>query len=171
MRDIRWRSRLSVSKLDWIIVALLTHLVVFATESADQLPAAGIIGLGPFIGSVITNTLTNGSSIVQGLPPLDNIFSQNTTTPNFLTVLLGRVSDPDDNYPGDLTIMDILPGYEDILSQPQLPVTVAQNGNQHWSTLLDQDGFIGPDGQPISVKTDVKETKNNKQLTIMFDTG
>ncbi|KAF7981218.1 hypothetical protein HWV62_34561 [Athelia sp. TMB] len=144
----------------------------FAEANAtNELPAPGIIGLGPFSTSAIVVALTTKTTTVQGLPPLDNIFQQSPNTPNFLTVLLGRASDPDHNYPGDLTIMEILPGYEAVLEQPKLPVALAQHGNQHWSTLLDADGFIGPDGEPIPVKTGVKSTKNKKQLTVMFDTG
>lgn len=131
----------------------------------------GIIGLGPFSTSNIAIALTTKTNAIQGLPPLDNIFRQNTTTPNFLTVLLGRAEDSDNNYPGDLTIMEILPGYEGILDEPKLPVTIAEHLNQHWSALLDADGFIGPDGESIPVKTLVGATKNKKQLTVIFDTG
>ncbi|KZP27564.1 acid protease [Athelia psychrophila] len=147
---------------------------IFATANeTNSLPATGIIGLGPFSTSNIVGALTTKTTTttILGLPPLDNIFRQNTTTPNFLTVLLGRAEDPDNNYPGDLTIMEVLPGYEGILDQPKLPVTAAQHGGQHWSALLDADGLVGPDGEPIAVKTRVGATKNKKQLTVMFDTG
>lgn len=129
------------------------------------------MGLGPFTVSQIANTLSTNISSLQGLPPVDSIFLQNKTTPNYLTVLLGRADDPDNKFPGDLTIGEILPGYEDIQKQPKLLADHAQFGNQHWSTLLDEDGIIGPSGKAISAKTNVSSTKNKAQLTAMFDTG
>lgn len=136
------------------------------------MPSPGIIGLGPFLGSEITTVLTTDAQDVRGLPPLDNIFRQNPTSANYITILLGRVADAENNYPGDLTIMETLSGYEAVHSQPQLPVQIAlDSGNQHWSVLIDEDGIIGSDGKPISVETTVKKTPNKQQLTAFFDTG
>ena len=62
---------------------------------------------------------------------------------------------------------------ENITNQPQLPVTTnpsSQSSNQHWQVLLDPDGIIGPDGQPIHYLTHVSSTKNPSQLTAIFDT-
>ena len=81
------------------------------------------------------------------------------------------MADPDNNYPGDLTIMEILPGYEDIQNQPQIPVQTAVYHDQLWSILLDEDGIIGSDGKAITVETHVNATQNKKQLTGHFDTG
>jgi len=108
---------------------------------------------------------------VQGLPPLDNIFRQNPTSANYITVLLGRVADADNNYPGDLTVMETFAGYEDVHNQPHIPVQTAVHGDQHWNVLIDEDGIIGSDGKAIPVKTHVNATKNKKQLTGFFDTG
>jgi hypothetical protein len=44
-------------------------------------------------------------------------------------------------------------------------------GNQHWMTLLDENGIIGPDGQPITIKTQVTNTSYPKNATVVFDTG
>lgn len=136
---------------------------VFGTASGVD----PIIGLGPFQGSVIVLDLTTNTSDIQGLPPLDNIFRQNTTSANYFTVLLGRVEDPNNNFPGDLTIMETLSGYDDVHNQPQLPALP----RPHWSVLIDEDGVIGPDGQAISVETNVTSTENKNQLTAVFDTG
>ena len=62
---------------------------------------------------------------------------------------------------------------ENVTNQPMLPVTTnpsSQSGNQHWQVLLDSDGIIGPDGQPIYSQTHVSSTKNTSQLTAIFDT-
>jgi len=135
-----------------------------ANHAANQ----GLIGLGPWFVSSIFEKL---NSTTDGLPPVDNIFRQNMTTPNYLTVLLGRSDDPVNNFPGDITVGEILTGYEDVQDQPKLPVDFAKYGDQHWSVLLDADGIIGPDGNPISTTTHVSSTKNKQQLTAMFDTG
>lgn len=108
---------------------------------------------------------------MQGLPPVDEIFVQNKATPNYITILLGRSDDPDNKFPGDLTIAELLPGYEDVINQPKLTVQDAKFGNQHWSILIDEDGIIGSDGEAISVETIVSSTRNDAQLTAMFDTG
>ena len=50
-------------------------------------------------------------------------------------------------------------------------VSVFQSGSQHWQTLIDEDGILGPDGQPIAVATVVDKTSNGKRLTAVFDTG
>ena len=42
---------------------------------------------------------------------------------------------------------------------------------QHWQTLLDANGIIGPNGKSVDVTTGVSSTSNDKQLTVVFDTG
>lgn len=69
---------------------------------------------------------------------------------------------------------DILDGYEAISSQPKLEVTtvsVAREGDQHFQILLDQNGLIGPDGNSISIKTEVDDTSNDYQATAVVDSG
>lgn len=130
----------------------------------------GLIGLGPNFGSQVHNALNDPS----GDAVLDRIFKQNTSTPNVLSILLGRDDDPSDRFPGDLTVGEVLPGYDDINSQPKLnvsQVSVTDLGDQHWQTLLDPNGIIGPDGKTIDIDTQVKTTSNKKQLTAVFDSG
>jgi hypothetical protein len=130
-----------------------------------------MLGLGPNSGSIIHVSLNNQR---QGGTVLDRIFRQNVSTPNILTVLLGRSDDPTEKYPGDMTVGEILQGLENITDQPRVPVTTLpalDTVDQHWQVLLDEDGIIGPDGQPIQVQSSVKGTQNRNQLTAMFDTG
>ena len=150
----------------------VTRLTVQISPNSDnQTEGTGLIGLGPHTGSNIQQTLGNGT----GNPPLDRIFQQNTSTPNYLTVLLGRSEDKDDDdVPGNITIGEILSGYETISSQPKLNVTelkLTEQTAQHWQTLLDADGIIGPNGKSVDVTTGVSSTSNDKQLTVVFDTG
>jgi hypothetical protein len=109
-----------------------------------------------------------------GNTPLDSIFLQNLTTPNFITILLGRANAPGAPFSGDITVGEILPGYEAVTSQPKLNVTVvslAASGNQHWQALLDEDGIIGPDGNPIQVTSVVSTSANPRRLLAVFDSG
>ncbi|EKM51672.1 uncharacterized protein PHACADRAFT_261953 [Phanerochaete carnosa HHB-10118-sp] len=138
--------------------------------STSNIVGTGLVGLGPNNGSQVLQALGNSS----GDTVLNRIFQQNTSTPNFLTILLGRDDDPSDNFPGDLTVGEILPGYDAITSQPKLNVSlvpVNDEGNQHWQTLLDAGGIIGPDGKAIDVETAVESTSNKNQLTAVFDSG
>lgn len=137
----------------------------------DTPPVPGLIGLGPQSGSEIRNFLGNVSA---GDSPLDRIFRQNTSTPNFISLLLGRADDPANPYPGDLTVGETLLGFDSILDQPRLPVTLvasSNSANQHFQVLLDEDGIIGPDGQVIPLTTVVDSTSDKRQATVVFDSG
>ena len=131
----------------------------------------GLVGLGPNAGSRVFSALNSQAS---GDAVIDNIFKLNTSSPNFLTMLLTRSNDPAGDFPGQFTVGDVLPGYENVTSQAQVPVTsVPRNdaSGQHWQVLLDPDGVIGPDGKPVDFDTKVKSTKNKDQLTAIIDSG
>ncbi|KAI0248606.1 aspartic peptidase domain-containing protein, partial [Lactifluus subvellereus] len=131
----------------------------------------GLIGLGPNVGSNVHSALKGQP---KGDTVLDRIFRQDPSTPNILTVLLSRSSDPTVRYPGEITVSDIITGFENITNQPQLTVKTvpsSRSGDQHWQVLLDSNGIIGPDGQPIAVSTKVSSTQNPSRLTAVFDTG
>ncbi|KAG6829512.1 hypothetical protein H0H92_004314 [Tricholoma furcatifolium] len=127
----------------------------------------GILGLGPNEASKIYNAMQN----LQGATLLEHIFLQNLTTPNYLTVLLGRSGDFTDYYGGSLTIGQVIPGYEAVLKQPKLAVVNSIDADLHFQVLLDENGLIGPDGKPIPIRTSVVSTANDEQLTVVIDTG
>ncbi|ETW81523.1 aspartic peptidase, partial [Heterobasidion irregulare TC 32-1] len=164
---------IKTSKLDFAGYTVNDQAFLELTADADHKSGEGLIGLGPNTGSEIWTKLgqkTAGAAVV------DRIFLQNMTTSNFLTVLLGRSDDPDDRFPGDLTLGELVSGYEAVLNQPKLNVTEvgkkdSQKGLQHWQVLLDAQGVVGPDGQVIPLTTGVAGTKNKKKLTAIFDTG
>lgn len=144
--------------------------LVNVVSSADNPPTQGLIGLGPGTSSVVRKLVGNST----GNPPLDRIFRQNLTTPNFLSVLLQRVSDDTLGTPqqlGQLTIGAVIPGMENVTSQPKLPALVDEYGIQHWQTMLDANGVIGPDGQSISTRTTIPKADNPNSLRVVFDTG
>ncbi|KAH8998456.1 aspartic peptidase domain-containing protein [Lactarius akahatsu] len=144
---------------------------IHVNASATYPEGRSLIGLGPNVGSNIHDALKKQP---RGDTVLDRIFRQNLTTPNILTVLLSRSDRSTEQFPGEITVSDIIPGMENITDQPKLAVKTvpsSRSGNQHWQVLLDPDGIIGPDGQPIHFRTKVSSTKNTSQLTAIFDTG
>lgn len=148
-----------------------TLFVVQVNPSSNQPPLTGLIGLGPSTGSSVRAAM--GSSA--GDPVLDRIFRQNTSASNYITFLLGREEDPSSSdIPGNLTIGEILPGYENITNQPKIDVSVLpsdESDEQHWQVLLDADGILGPDGSVVDIQTVVSTTSNKNQLTVVLDTG
>ncbi len=140
----------------------------FILDTSGQNPKGeGLIGLGPNFESNVHQVLNSKD----GDAPLDRIFRDNTSTPNYITIYLGRSDDPTDPFPGDLTIGSPVPGYENVTSQPKLPVfNVGAKGGQHWQTLLDANGIIGPDGKAINTTSHVSGGGKNK-LNVIMDSG
>ncbi|KAH9007228.1 acid protease [Lactarius hatsudake] len=143
--------------------------------SGDGAPdGTGLIGLGPNIGSLVHEALDD---LPAGDTPLDRVFRQNLTTPNYLTVLLNRPNDTAEKYTGAMTIGEVLPQYSNITNQPKVPVSSLQGGlfaqDQHWSIVLDSNGIIGPDGKAIKVTSNatLAPIHNEDQLVTIFDTG
>ncbi|KAI1794874.1 acid protease [Ganoderma leucocontextum] len=163
-----------MASLDFAGYTVSNQAYISVAASSDNAAGSGLIGLGPNYGSQVSDAI--GTSA--GDAVLDRIFKQNTSTPNYITVLLGRTNDPTDPSTGDLTVGEILPGYEQIASQPKLAVSVLASSNsvnQHWQILLDADGIIGPANNNVidefDVVTAVSSTSNKKQLTVVLDTG
>ncbi len=142
-------------------------------SGGDAPDGTGLIGLGPNTGSVVHDTLDDQPG---GDTPLDRIFRQNLTTPNYLTVLLNRPNDTAEKYTGAMTIGEVLPQYSNISNQPKVPVSVLQSffaTQQHWSIILDNNGIIGPDGKAIQVTSNATDapTHDANQLVAIIDTG
>jgi hypothetical protein len=133
----------------------------------------GLIGLGPHLGSQVLAALSHNQA---GDPPIDRIFSQDTSTPNFISVLLNRPNDTKATYTGEMTISQIIPQFQGVTNQPKVPVTILQSSiasDQHFSVLLDANGIIGPDGNAIKTKSNASfaPTHDQSQLVALFDTG
>ncbi|PPR00466.1 hypothetical protein CVT24_004527 [Panaeolus cyanescens] len=140
-----------------------------ATPSKENHDGTGILGLGPSAGSFIAQVLPG-----EGAPVLDRIFSQNRTTPNYFTILLGRDKDPTDFFNGSVTVGEILADYTAILNEPKITITkvpASQSDDQHLQMLLDADGVVGPDGKPITIISAVEQTPNKRQPTVVLDCG
>ncbi len=156
----------------FIVVHSAPTWTLVQVNASSAYPAGqGLIGLGPNVGSNVHDALKKQP---QGDTVLDRIFRQDQSTPNTLTVLLSRSYDPTEQYPGEITVSDILPGMQNISDQPKLTVKTvpsSRSGGQHWQVLLDPNGIIAPDGQPIVLSSKVSSTMNSSSLTVMFDTG
>jgi hypothetical protein len=53
--------------------------------------------------------------------------------------LLSRSDDPDEKFPGELTVGETIPGFEAVTNQPKIPVTQVPNSvssGQHWQVQL-----------------------------------
>lgn len=149
---------------------LVTNTSSFSQDILQQ-GFEGLIGLGPNTGSVILDKLDNDS----GNSVLNRIFSQNSTAANFLTLLLDRELPPGNNesFTGQLSISEILPGYEAIINMPKLEVDKVHkltDEDQHWQAYTDANGIIGPDGKPIAVDSIVPSAPDD-QLVAVFDSG
>jgi len=101
-------------------------------------------------------------------PFLQRVFEQDPNTPNFITVLLSRLKDPDGISRGEFTIGEVVPGFESITSMPQLPVvTTIQPTNQHWLGTI--DGIFVNDVR-IPTNSSVLNSSSG-ELIALYDTG
>jgi hypothetical protein len=87
-------------------------------------------------------------------------------------MLLDRSGDPTETFTGQMTIAELIPGFEAIAAQPKLDVKDVRRlttRDQHWQIELDNNGLIGPDGQPIVQETIVAGTDG--RLVAVLDSG
>lgn len=133
---------------------------------------AGVLGLGLSISSDVQKTI----GVATGSPVMDNIVAQNKTSQNYITFLLGRAESWANSIVSQMTISEIVPGYEAITQQTKLPLVRLSNEQlqsgsvQHWMTYTDAAGIIGPDGKVISVQSTFGGF-NNGSLVAAFATG
>ncbi|PFH53414.1 hypothetical protein AMATHDRAFT_73587 [Amanita thiersii Skay4041] len=133
----------------------------------------GLFGLGNNDGSMIHKKLKKIDPHM-GDTFLSRIFEQNKQTDNYITFLLDRKYDPSDVFKGQLTVSELVSGFEDIAKMPKLDVDKVNRllkGDQHWQALTDKDNAItGPDGRPIEIDSIVPNAPDG-QLVAVFDSG
>ncbi|KAH0831986.1 aspartic peptidase domain-containing protein [Lanmaoa asiatica] len=148
---------------------LVSNTSSFSTDIHTQ-GYDGLIGLGPNSGSSIYDKLSGDS----GNSAINRIFQQNSSSNNYITLMLSRSGDPGSQITGQFTLSSIVPGFENIMNQPQLPVEKVYkltDKDQHWQMLTDKDvGIIGPDGQPIQYSSIVPKAPSG-QLVAVLDSG
>ncbi|KAM6494075.1 aspartic peptidase A1 [Amanita muscaria] len=154
--------------LDSQAFLLVTDTSTFTTDIHGQ-GYDGLFGLGNNDGSVIQKKLGSSANSF-----LDRVFSSNKQTSNYITIMLDRKFDPGETHKGQLTISELVPGYENITQVPKLDVDKVNRllkGDQHWQALTDKNiGIIGPDNQPIQIKSVVPSAPDG-QLVAVFDSG
>jgi len=128
----------------------------------------GLMGIGFDAGSIVRSKVGDGA----GDTPLSRIFQQNKTTQNYVSLQLDREKDPTDTITGQVTVSELVSGYESIASQPKLYLKDAfmDSSNQHWAVITDDNGVIGPDGSSISVESIVPHVSGGK-LVAVLDSG
>ncbi|KAG5638675.1 hypothetical protein H0H81_011055 [Sphagnurus paluster] len=149
---------------------LVTDTSTFSSDIHSQ-GYDGLLGLGPNKGSVIRKKLSGNT----GDTTLTHIFQQNNgTDDSYITILLDRKGDPSKNFTGQLTIGEVAPGFENITSMPKLDVDKVNrllSSDQHWQAITDKNvGIIGPDGNPINVKSIVPNAPDGTFVAV-FDSG
>jgi hypothetical protein len=134
----------------------------------------GLLGLGPNKGSVIRKKLDDDT----GDTTLTHIFEQDKSDDSYITFLLDRrisgAADPNQKFTGQLTIGEVVKGFESITNQPKLDVDKVNRllaSDQHWQVLTDKNvGIIGPDGNPIMVDSIVPSAPDGQYVAV-FDSG
>jgi hypothetical protein len=128
----------------------------------------GLIGLVFDSTSVVRIKVGNDS----GDTPLSRIFQLNKTTQNFVSLQLNRANDPTDTITGQITISELVSGYENVTTQTKLWLKDAfmDSGNQHWAVVTDSDGVIGPDGSSIARESIVRHISGGKMVAVL-DSG
>lgn len=126
------------------------------------------MGLGFDTTSVVRGKLGKGA----GDTPLSRIFQLNKTTQNFVSLQLNRAKDPTDTITGQITVSELVSGYENVTSQTKLWLKDAfmDSSNQHWAVVTDKNGVIGPDGSTISTDSIVRHISGGKMVAVL-DSG
>ena len=74
---------------------------------------------------------------------------------------------------GQWTIAEVVPGFENITSQPKLDIVTVPgltDFDQHWQMYTDKNGIIGPDGNPIEYESIVHKAPDG-ELVAVIDSG
>ena len=171
-----WTTRLTVILPQPLVSWSLTKLSfpVLVEDSSSFSPTLqsngfqGLIGLGFDITSVVRGKLGSGP----GDTPLSRIFQLNKTTQNFVSLQLDRAKDPTDTITGQITVSEIISGYENVTSQTKLWLKDASmdSTNQHWAVVTDNNGVIGPDGNVIAEDSIVRHISGGS-LVAVLDSG
>ena len=130
---------------------------------------SGLIGLGPNSGSKIWDEISETS----GYSVLNRIFVENAVSSPSITFYLDRANGTTVSNTGMMTIDEVLPQYSNITSYNKLMVDKVHrltDADQHWQVLTDTNGFIGPDGNTITLNSIVPSAPDG-QLVAVLDTG
>ncbi|KAI0269971.1 aspartic peptidase domain-containing protein [Gloeopeniophorella convolvens] len=120
----------------------------------------------PFVEVAPSHERPAGQGVIGLAPPA----SVGIDAPGkYVTVLLGRGAGRARRLPAQLTMCEAIPGFDDVLRMPRLPLApaAAHSAAQRWQVLLDPDGIAGPDLRLEAAA----EARDSRQLTAVLDTG
>lgn len=130
----------------------------------------GLIGLGFSTNdssTVAASIQEDYNNITLGQSTLANIFSQNKSLPNFITVALGRSGDLEDTSDGAFTISEVSEGYEDILNTTKLERIQVTDAGTSWAVLLDS---MTVNGKQVPLKSVISGLDKGQAIAVL-DTG
>lgn len=131
----------------------------------------GILGLGfntddgasPILSAVV-DAYHNST---QGQSPLGNIFYQDKSLPNFISIMLGRSGDLDETSDGMFTISEYVHGFENIGNTVPKLEQYNTGSQARWTVLLDG---VSVNGKNIPLSSSLKGVPKRKYVTLL-DTG
>ncbi|TFY62022.1 hypothetical protein EVG20_g6851 [Dentipellis fragilis] len=140
-------------------------------DSYAKVGAQGLIGLGfdtqysSFIVNAVANR-THGDT--SGRSALGNIFKQNPSTPNSLSLLFSRTNDLESTANGTFAIGEEVEGYENVTQTPRLERTFVGKGSI-WGVLMDELNINGHSLPLVSALNDSSIPKG--KVVTLLDTG
>ncbi|KDQ61393.1 hypothetical protein JAAARDRAFT_171578 [Jaapia argillacea MUCL 33604] len=129
----------------------------------------GILGLA-FDNSSTADILLKqayGVNNTLGLTPLSNIFQQNGSIPNFISIQLGRADDLASTLEGEFTISEYIPRFSNISNAPKLPRFPPTSNFERWTVLVDG---VTVHGKSYPLNSTVAGTPKGSSVAVL-DTG
>ncbi|KAK7692158.1 hypothetical protein QCA50_003777 [Cerrena zonata] len=126
------RGNLTLIDVTWGNYTVKNQIFINAPgTNATAAGTDGLLGLGPPSLSRISTIVDHFNMTVNGNAMLQNIFNLEPDKADFITFRLTRnVAGVSDG--GDFTIGEVVPGYEQVLSTPKLPIY-----GDRWLTFMD----------------------------------
>ncbi|KZS91226.1 acid protease, partial [Sistotremastrum niveocremeum HHB9708] len=134
--------------------------------------AVGIFGLGfdslSSIDAAVNSSTSSSQGNAWGRSFLSNAFATDTSSPNFISFVLERDGDPDENgdVQGTFTIGEYASQYAAVANSPAIP-TWPENSPKRWSVLLDNFYVGGVSQTLLSSVVGVPDGK----VVILLDSG
>lgn len=108
-----------------------------------------------------------GANVTMYQNAISNIFAEDASSPNYLSILLGREGDPGGIPEGTFTISELIPGLENITDTPRSYLQGHRVDSGAWAIQL--DGLI-VNGNHIALNSSVPNTPSGSSLAAI-DTG
>lgn len=143
---------------DWRPTALLRDSS--AATNDHPTGTSGVLGSGPGGRWGITRSLGHFGDDSM----MTRIFEQLKTSSShsYITLLSGKDKRSEESG-GQMTISEVVPGYESILDQTPLSVIYPDQ----WATWTDVNGIIGPDGSSVNIQSSVSDAESGRLVAVV----